>query len=172
MQLLEKYFMVKLDNLEDEGFNYKTLEIMLELGLEAYGRKDLSSSIMSEKMRKIRVNKLSQDEALKILEDKLNKRGKCDKCNGWLTSQFFEKRLSRRQKQTEKARIALKESGYNGVAGGLSKSEKKIKACKANAARLNASLTPEQRAEIQKKRIATMTRKREERERLKKELNK
>lgn len=166
MQLLEKYFMVKLDNYNDEGFRPDTLKIFQELGLLAYGSKDLQTNmLMSEYIARQNVNKVNQETALKMLEKQLDERGRCQKCGGWFTSQYFEKRISRRQKQTEKARQALKEKGCN---GGLSKSEKKIQACKANAARLNNSLTAEQRAEIQKKRIATMAKKREERERLKK----
>lgn len=157
MQLLEKYFMVKLDNYRDEGFKTETLVIMQEYNISgAMSREEVKEFEENKELIK-KQNKLYQEYCLELIEKQLNERGRCEKCNGWLTSQFFEKRLDKIKLGAHK--------------GGSSKSEKKVNASRANAAKLNASMTPEKRAEIQKKRIATMARKKEERERLKREIN-
>lgn len=154
MKLLEKYFMVKLDNFNDEGFRPDTMPIFVELNISGMLDREQIKAYKGDLNLAKKQNKVIQEHALDLLEKQLNERGRCQKCGGWFTSQYFEKR-----KQGQK------EGGHK---GGSKSSVKKIQACKANAARLNNSLTAEQRAEIQKKRIATMAKNREERERLKK----
>lgn len=157
MKLLEKYYMVKLDNYRNEGFKTETIMIMQEYNISGALSREEVKDFDGNIDLIIKQNKLYQEYCLELIEKQLNERGRCDKCNGWLTSQYFEKRLGK-----------IKTGGKK---GGSSKSEKKVNASKANAAKLNASMTPEKRAEIQKKRIATMAKKREERERLKRKIN-
>ena len=153
MDLLEKYFTIKLDNYQDEGFTDRSLMIMAEFKARGlYSREDIANYEGDVELAK-KENRFWQAHLLELIEKKLEERGRCSRCNGWLTSQYFDE--------------ITKNKSQGGIKGGSSTSEKKVKASKANAARLNASLTPEQRAEIQKKRIATMAKKREERERLK-----
>ena len=154
MELLEKYFRVKLDNQDNEGFSDLTIVELVKLNIMGALSKEEIKKFDGDVELAKKQNKVIQEHAISLLEKQLNERGRCLRCNGWLTSQYFEEKEKNQKK--------------GGRKGGSSTSERKVLAAKQNAAKLNANMTPEKRAEIQKKRIATMAKKREERERLKK----
>ena len=158
MKLLEKYFMVKLDNYQNEGFNQRTMQVLVELEIyDCIDRDHLKQFDEDQKELMINKNKFNQEKALKLLLDMLKARGECPKCHGFITSRFEE--IKKRNIKERVRKIVAKQN------------EKVTEVYKNNAARMNATMTPEKRAEAQKKRIATMAKKKAEKEKINK-LNK
>ena len=153
MQLLEKYYMVKLDNFEDEGFNKRTLKLMMELEIfDCIGKEHLLE--FSEEQRSLikEKNKFNQKKAMEILYKMIKDRGECPKCHGFITSRFEEIKRKNIKERNRKIR-----ANYN---------DKAKESFRENAAKMNAIWTPEKRAAAQQKRIETMAKKRAEKERL------
>lgn len=92
MELLEKYYMVKFDNYKDRGFKPETLEIMKEYDISGLFSEDEIKNFDGNVDLAQKQNKLFQEYCLSLIEEQLNERGRCEKCNNWLTSQCFEKR--------------------------------------------------------------------------------
>lgn len=153
MELLEKYYMVKLDNYEDEGFNKRTLKLFYELEIyDVIGKEHLLEFDKETKETIIKKNRFNQEKAMEMLFEMIKSRGECPKCHGYITSRFEE--IKKRNIKERVRKIKEKQN------------EKAMNSYRANAARINANMTPEKRAAAQQKRLETMARKKAEKEAL------
>lgn len=158
MELYDKFITIKTADVENEGYTKVMIDILNEQGYHGYTYLEVANcEDLNKIIRMKNHNKEARILCLEEIERQLKKMGTCSKCGNYLSEE-----AAKRKKE-------LATDGH--VRGGKAKTLKKQKSSAENLKKYQKNLTPEQKAENERKRLEkfkeTIAKRKEQQERKK-----